>query len=201
MNDYDVDIVFVPGQASHPFRSWRMHDPKSIRTHRFTSKCWIKEYLMPDIQEQFKNSRFRISLIGYEAKATMVLVNQLNIKDWDSIEISEDLLPQLKEIGIGKKPVIFVCFSLGGVVTKRMILKSSDLQKEVKSILFLGVPHFGSGVVSETKTFMNRAMQGYLPFFDFSSISLQATEAHDKVLSLIELSKITNELCDHQYLP
>lgn len=50
LEDYDCDIVFIPGQTSHPLRSWRMHEPGSIFADRFLYKTWITEYLIPDIE-------------------------------------------------------------------------------------------------------------------------------------------------------
>jgi hypothetical protein len=107
----------------------------------------------------------------------------------------------LKEVGIGKKPIIFVSFSMGGLITKQLILNDKDLQSHVKSILFLAVPHFGSSVVDDTMVYMNRALQGYLPFLEIAQMN--AIEVHENITDFIvpSLSKTTNELCNKDMLP
>lgn len=89
LEDYDVDIIFIPGQTSHPLRSWRMHNPGSIFADRFLYKTWIKEYLIPDIEDRFgaenhqhqKGLKPRVICIGFETKTNLPLLNYFNIKD------------------------------------------------------------------------------------------------------------------------
>ncbi len=141
--------------------------------------------------------------IGYESKATLGLVENFNIKNRDTQEISSEIISQLKEVGIGHKPIIFVSFSMGGLITKQLILNDKDLQSQVKSILFLAVPHFGSSVVDDTMVYMNRALQGYLPFLEIAHTAMTAIEVNENITDFIvpSLSKTTIELCNKDMLP
>jgi hypothetical protein len=61
--------------------------------------------------------------------------------------------------GIGERPCILVCHSLGGLLAKRILLearKSGDLDRfrheNVAALMFLGTPHRGAGLANVLKT-------------------------------------------------
>lgn len=64
------------------------------------------------------------------------------------------LLDYLRQKGIGSKPVLFVTHSLGGLVTKQMVVNAyamknkdwEDLKKSIKGVAFLATPHEGSSL-------------------------------------------------------
>jgi triacylglycerol esterase/lipase EstA (alpha/beta hydrolase family) len=65
---------------------------------------------------------------------------------------SKQLLEQLRLSGLGKKPTIFVCHSLGGLVVKTMLRDAltqnnqnwEGFAKKTKGVMFLATPHTGS---------------------------------------------------------
>ena len=53
---------------------------------------------------------------------------------------------KLKEAGVGKRKTVFVCYSMGGLVTKKMLEIFPELGAKLEGVVFLGTPHFGSPV-------------------------------------------------------
>jgi pimeloyl-ACP methyl ester carboxylesterase len=61
--------------------------------------------------------------------------------------------------GIGRRPIVFVAHSLGGLLAKQIIRSASELNIQewteladnVRGIIFLGTPHNGSGIASFAK--------------------------------------------------
>jgi hypothetical protein len=84
--------VFLPGQASHPLRSWRIHNyTNNLLADRFLYKVWINEYLLPDLEESFKDLKPRIICTGYETKTNKALLDYFNIKDKEPFEVANEL--------------------------------------------------------------------------------------------------------------
>ena len=50
---------------------------------------------------------------------------------------------KLKEAGVGKRKTVFVCYSMGGLVTKKMLEIFPELGAKLEGVVFLGTPHFG----------------------------------------------------------
>lgn len=131
-----------------------MHDKGSIIADRFKYKTWIKEFLLPDIQEQFPDLKVRVLCTGYETKTTQALLDYFNIQDRDVDAIADELLDNLKSCLVGDKPTIFVGFSMGGMITKLILLNDPEISKSTKNILFIGTPHRGSDVLEDTRAML-----------------------------------------------
>ncbi|MFP3385810.1 alpha/beta fold hydrolase [Tritonibacter sp. SIMBA_163] len=74
-------------------------------------------------------------------------------------ERAENIADYLQSVGIGKRPVVYVCHSLGGILAKEIIRASvingklSELAKSVCGVVFLATPHAGSHVATLTRHF------------------------------------------------
>lgn len=53
---------------------------------------------------------------------------------------------KLKQAGVGNRKTVFVCYSMGGLVTKKMLEIFPELGAKLEGVVFLGTPHFGSPV-------------------------------------------------------
>ena len=88
------------------------------------------------------------------------------------------MLDSMIQQGLGQKPLLLVCHSLGGLVAKQILRMSSDaLEPEGKSIfsatravLFLATPHSGSDLATRANAF--RLLFG-------TTVTLEGLRAHD----------------------
>lgn len=53
---------------------------------------------------------------------------------------------KLKRAGVGQRPTIFVGYSMGGLLTKKMLELFPEFWAHLKGITFLATPHFGSPI-------------------------------------------------------
>ena len=65
---------------------------------------------------------------------------------------------KLIEAGVGDRPTVFVCYSMGGLVLKKILQTIPSLQKSTKGVVFLATPHHGS----PTAQLSNEQMWSYL---------------------------------------
>jgi pimeloyl-ACP methyl ester carboxylesterase len=80
--------------------------------------------------------------------------------------------------GLGGRPILFICHSLGGLVAKQILRKSADaidprknrVAGQVRAILFLATPHAGAELASLLNRF--RAVFG-------ATVSVEDLRAHD----------------------
>ena len=74
-------------------------------------------------------------------------------------DFANDLLSRLQDARRSsterKRPILFICHSLGGIVVKRAIILAHedsdtyhDLQDAVKGVVFMGTPHRGSQIAT-----------------------------------------------------
>ncbi|KAL8992519.1 MAG: hypothetical protein Q9169_007042 [Polycauliona sp. 2 TL-2023] len=159
-----VDIIFVHGLGGTSQKTWSRN--------RDTQFFWPQRWL--PLEPGFEPTR--ILSFGYNAHfASSGRENVLDIADF-----AKDLLFGMKyglnesseELEVGKRPVIFVAHSMGGLVVKKAhILGQNDDQykeaiKATSAILFLSTPHRGTNLadllnkilaVSLFKTFLSRS--------------------------------------------
>jgi hypothetical protein len=156
-----IDIVFVHGLRGHPFGTWRTDMSKNLKEN---NDVWPDVLLSKDLRRN--NVPARLVTLGYEAG--MVSWSS----PWPSLTLQERarvMLSALYAANIGRdrhhpgapaRPVVFVTHSMGGLLTKKMLLLEreqhdrSGLADSTTGVVFLAVPHFGSdlakGVRSES---------------------------------------------------
>ncbi|KAG6620413.1 uncharacterized protein IUM83_16354 [Phytophthora cinnamomi] len=154
-----VDVVFVHGLRGHPFGTWRTDMSNKLEG---TNDIWPDVLLARDLQRSGVPAR--LVTLGYEAG--MVSWSS----PWPSLTLQERarvMLSALYAAYIGRcrpnapaRPVIFITHSMGGLLTKQMLLVGreqrvrSSLADNTAGVVFLAVPHFGSdlakGVRSES---------------------------------------------------
>eukprot|EP01029_Cantina_marsupialis_P025274 TRINITY_DN666_c0_g3_i2.p1 TRINITY_DN666_c0_g3~~TRINITY_DN666_c0_g3_i2.p1 ORF type:complete len:415 (+),score=115.68 TRINITY_DN666_c0_g3_i2:228-1472(+) len=146
--DHEVDVVFVHGLRGGSFRTWRKrYDDKDI-TDPETLKCWPNEYLKPFLEKS--GLKPRLISVGYNAPLTTW--SKARKSATNTVEQhAEGIKKSLLAAGVGKRPVIFVTHSMGGLVLKNVLtnLEENDEAEEnllnnTRGIAFLAVPHKGS---------------------------------------------------------
>lgn len=103
--------------------------------------------------------------IGYEAAPSAWLGTAMPLGDR-----ARNILDLLHGEGIGLRPIVFVCHSLGGLVVKQMLQAASTygdtnwnkIADQTKGILFLATPHSGSGLADFLTTLKQIYLPGYL---------------------------------------
>ncbi|CAL4122350.1 unnamed protein product, partial [Meganyctiphanes norvegica] len=63
----------------------------------------------------------------------------------------------LEDAGVGKRPIIWITHSMGGLIVKDILADEKSLSNDILSstwgIVFLSVPHCGSRLASQTAFF------------------------------------------------
>ena len=103
--------------------------------------------------------------IGYEAAPSAWLGTAMPLGDR-----ARNILDLLHGEGIGLRPIVFVCHSLGGLVVKQMLQAASTygdtnwnkIAEQTKGVLFLATPHSGSGLADFLTTLKEIYLPGYL---------------------------------------
>lgn len=150
------DIVFVHGLDGDAHGTWTNRDAEDF----FWPK-WLGDEL----------SDVGVWCVDYDAHASEWLGGSMPIEDR-----STNLLEELRLNGIGKKPVIFVGHSLGGIVIKQMLHDAATMNKEgwdmiakrTKGVVFIATPHSGSLLAS-----LQKMLAAYVPGTRPSDVSGQ----------------------------
>ncbi len=114
------------------------------RTEKCTSIFWPRD-LLPE-----QCPRSRILVYGYDTKVTKYMTNATNKNN--VFQHGKDLLYALGRERELNRPLVFVAHSLGGIVVKEMLTRSSaasdehlkNIVESTSAIIFLGTPHRGS---------------------------------------------------------
>jgi hypothetical protein len=129
-----VDVVAVHGLQGDAFKTWEDRH----------GTLWLRDLLPEDIPSA------RIMTFGYDS--TVAFSNSVARIEDKALDLLNRLGGQRDE-NTDRRPVVFICHSLGGIVVKKALIlaheRSSDptfkdILINTKAIAFLGVPHEGS---------------------------------------------------------
>jgi hypothetical protein len=145
--------------------------------------CWPKDWLSMD----FHN---KINIFGVNYNSILSYwdsANDTNTKNNDNTikRRSNELINQLDLANIGKKPIVWVCHSMGGLILKQMLINLANLPngskiiENTKGIIFYSTPHLGSSLAK-------RAMH-------LSLALLPSKEIEDLALNNKYLKKLNEE--------
>ncbi|NEQ68807.1 MAG: hypothetical protein F6K21_25565 [Symploca sp. SIO2D2] len=162
------DVIFVHGLGGRARGTW--HSQKQNNDNNFWP-AWLGKDL-PNVG---------IWCLGYEVEplnwkgATMPLVDR-----------ATNILALLDTYDIGNRPLIFITYSLGGLLVKQMLRHAQDLGtpewqaivEQTKGIVFLSTPHSGSEIASWIN-YIGRILS--------PSISVEELEAHHPQLRQLNL--------------
>jgi pimeloyl-ACP methyl ester carboxylesterase len=128
-----ADVIFVHGLGGDPFATW-WHDPDRPKD---SWPLWLAE----DLPEA------AVHCLEYEASPSHWLGPAMPLTDR-----ATNVLTVLETHDIGRRPLVFICHSLGGLLVKQMLRHARDTSVEAwraialqtKAIIFLATPHAGS---------------------------------------------------------
>lgn len=191
--DSDVDIVFIHGLRGGLF-TWRVFDkafkdptgipPGAQESRKRNIKMWPAECLSPHFPS------VRMLAFTFEAPLWYATHKQhyseIDVKR-NFEEMALSLRTALRDAGVGRngKKVVFVSFSMGGLVVKRALVDDEQLRSSTLGVVFFATPHLGSPIAD----YAYYAPLGNLlsPFVaDLSRKSKQIASLHESFTSLCE---------------
>ncbi|KAF4343770.1 ankyrin repeat [Fusarium beomiforme] len=129
----EVDIVAVHGLNGKAFKTWTQD-----------GKLWLADFLPQDIPYA------RIFTFGYDSR--IAFTGSASRVDDHARNLLERLMAKRRYFS-EKRPLIFICHSLGGIVVKRALAiahersrRYDSITRDTFGIMFLGTPHRGSDV-------------------------------------------------------
>ncbi|KAH9906070.1 hypothetical protein F4778DRAFT_693094 [Xylariomycetidae sp. FL2044] len=184
--DAKVDIVLVHGLNGDPQKTWTAKN----------SVFWPADLLPTSLRE----ARANILVYGYNADVYSKKHGS-NPSDNFIYMHAQTLITSLthyrKDEQTSSNPIIWVCHSLGGILTKRALLYSNDLRlsqhEDYRSIyvstygmIFLGTPHTGSDIAS-WGTVLQAMSDAVVPksFFQSESVLLKTLKRDNETLQNI----------------
>lgn len=145
----EVDVLFLHGLTGHAYKTWQNPDsqlqwPEALASAQPGARVWAVHY-----------PAALVSKWAYLAQA------QEGTEDI-AVRLAQAIAAQaaLGLLKAGGPPCIVICHSLGGIVTKRLLLYADRVQSQgladhvaldpnqLKGILFLGTPHRGSCIAT-----------------------------------------------------
>ncbi|QQR74453.1 MAG: tetratricopeptide repeat protein [Holophagales bacterium] len=169
-----ADVVFIHGLGGDPFTTWRHGDDDSTSWPH-----WLGSEF-PEVG---------VWSLGYAASpsrwARLVRLFGLGSRDSGHTMSLPDRAAQVLDLmklkGLGDRPLLFICHSLGGLVAKQVLRKASDapderkqqVVRQTRAVLFLATPHAGAELATLAHAF--RAVFG-------ATVSMEDLRAHDSHL-------------------
>jgi tetratricopeptide (TPR) repeat protein/pimeloyl-ACP methyl ester carboxylesterase len=145
-----ADVVFVHGLGGDAHATWRYgKDNTTSWPH------WLGEEFQEigvwtlDYEASPTKSKGLSKLLGFGSKNSGH-TQPLPDRAWE-------VLTYLIQSGLGKRPLMFICHSMGGLLVKQLLRKASDkldepcmqeLVRHTKVVLFLATPHSGAELAS-----------------------------------------------------
>jgi len=144
-----LDIIFIHGITGDPTSTW-------INKSDEFWPAWLVQDL----------SGVCIYTAGYPSS----LFAKWTKKEMDLHERASNLVEHLVSNGIGKRPLVFVCHSLGGLIAKEMFRACCEAQDEdwqalanqLKQVVFFATPHLGAPLAAVFKTCFSGISSSFL---------------------------------------
>lgn len=116
--------------------------------------------------------------IQYEAKQLERDHIVYNVPDLRVEEYAESICSDLRKAGLLKKKLIVVCYSMGGLVSRSMLMEAmtEDERTNVKGVLFVASPINGSKSADEIKNDLKPFIATFINFSDPTGCALHTDE-------------------------
>ncbi|CAI2358913.1 unnamed protein product [Moneuplotes crassus] len=177
----DFDILLLHGNASHCIKCWSILDTED----QHDPDIWIRSNLIKDLKKAGKEPR--VIHGTYETFQQIHEYTSKNIPELDLFELGEKLKEALAKIGVGKRPLIILGYSMGGILCKTLLNISPEIAENTKGIIFFACPHFGSDVRDDTHQQLGEIISGMNRFMNQNCIDDE--EFVTTVLDNLKISK------------
>uniref|UniRef100_A0A0N4ZRJ4 Protein SERAC1 n=1 Tax=Parastrongyloides trichosuri TaxID=131310 RepID=A0A0N4ZRJ4_PARTI len=129
-----VDIVFLHGIQGSGLTTWRSHD--SIKNNK--TRCWLADWLLPELSKPVRAiATDYVSSFWFQKGIENTVVNR-----------AKELEKEFCDANIGKRPIIFISHSLGGILLKKILTDNPKIRDNTVAVMFIAVPHRGSRLSS-----------------------------------------------------
>lgn len=164
----EADVIFIHGLGGDAYKTWR-------NSNQFFWPVWLgKEF--PEVgvwSLDYPASPSRWVSAGWLLKRQSDAGRTMALPDR-----ALQVLDRMVQCGLGERPILFVCHSLGGLLAKQILRNSfdaTDARKrqvftQTSALLFLATPHSGSELASLFNAFS-------LVFG--TTVSIEELRAHD----------------------
>jgi hypothetical protein len=133
-----IDVIFIHGLDGDPDATWRGDGDDAFWPR------WLGDDL----------GSAAVWSVGYNAWSSKWRGSSMPLP-----ERAINLLTYLESIGIGERPICFICHSLGGLVAKQILLHGylnpddpNRVARAIRGIVFLGTPHTGAALANAANT-------------------------------------------------
>jgi len=142
----EVDIVAVHGLKGDVYRTWTAKGTESDEKEVF----WLKDLLPQEVPNA------RILAYGYDSDPTRMFESaSTNMIHHHAATLVSELHFYRRKADERRRPIVFICHSLGGIIVKRALIYSSNcnpshnimfrsIKVSTYGVLFLGTPHMGA---------------------------------------------------------
>ena len=152
----EVDVVCLHGLAGDPLSTFRRggtmkrlseSDVASLSAFELATRealadtvLWPRDWLADDLGSE----RTRVISVTYKS----ALVESDNLLGVD--ELAARITKGLHAAGVGRggRPVVFISHSLGGILTKKLLVEDSELSRSTRAVVFFAVPHHGANIAN-----------------------------------------------------
>lgn len=127
------------------------------------SQCWPRDWLPQDCPG------VRVVAINYTTDMLWRPMWQKMKTRSDLRERSKEMIEELVRVGVGRRPIVWVGHSKGGLFIKQIILNATsgddefqhieDFFNQTKAIMFYSVPHKGSPIADMIFPFFKRSIE------------------------------------------
>ncbi|XP_017887632.1 protein SERAC1-like isoform X3 [Ceratina calcarata] len=201
-----LDVVFLHGLLGGVFITWRQRDQdepdvgivgdsnssddacmqKIYYDKRYKTLCWPRDWLPEDIPS------LRVIGVNYDTNLSMWTPScPIEGARVTMYERSKEYVKKLLTAGVGQRPTIWVCHSMGGLLVKKMLVNEwkngdkNDICKNTRGIVFYSTPHKGSHVAA-LKQATQMVVWPSIEVQELREGSPQLLELHNEFLTMLK---------------
>lgn len=163
-------------------------DDEEIKTEDF-SLCWPRDWIPKDCPNA------RVIALNYTTDILWCPTWMKKRKRTNLIERSNEMIEELIKIGVGRKPIMWVGHSKGGLYIKQIMINAFDNNEErlevqkifdqTKAIMWYSVPHRGSSLADFTLPLLRRSVE----LIEMQRNCYFLLDLHKRFLEIIEQEK------------
>ncbi|XP_045480178.1 protein SERAC1 isoform X2 [Harmonia axyridis] len=143
---------------------WNFSEMEEEQCQENLSDCWPRDWIKLDCPN------VRVMALNYDTDVLWCPIWMKQRKRTGMVERSDEMIEELLRVGVGKKPIIWVGHSKGGLYIKQIILNAVErnplgrvdilnIKTQTKAIMFYSVPHKGSILADVSLPFLRKSVE------------------------------------------